>query len=257
MLTRSYDDLVLSHKPAMYLPMAAAASGAEADLTGRGHTGTYHPAAQRPTTTALPNGEPAAVFNGRTQYLQVPDASDLSITSRRRLTIEAWIRPDTLQFPTQEGSGYVHFLGKGEPGQHEYAARIYSKANRENRPNRISGYAFNLSGGLGSGSYFQDPVTIGEWIQVAIVINTFNTSATYPTGYVKIFKNGDLRDTTGLDQFNVTPGNGTAPFRVGTRDRRSFFQGAIGKVAVYLRELTPEQLHAHHAAMVGDEAPKR
>jgi Concanavalin A-like lectin/glucanases superfamily len=249
MATDSYDDLVLSHKPAMYLPMASAASGTETDLTGRGHTGTYHPSADPSGTSELPNGARAAVFNGTTQYLQVADASDLSVTSRRRLTIEAWIRPDTLQFPAQEGSGYVHFLGKGEPNQHEYAARMYSLTNDEDRPNRISGYAFNLSGGFGSGSFFQDPVTAGAWILVAIVINTFETSAAHPTGYVRIFKNGALRDTTGLDQFNVTPSNGTAPFRVGTRDGRSFFQGAIGKVAVYLRELTPDQLGSHYTTM--------
>ena len=140
---------------------------------------------------------------------------------------------------------------KGEADQQEYVARMYSKINRENRPNRISGYAFNLEGGLGSGSYFQDPVTAGEWLLVDIVINTVKISPTYPTGYVKIFKNGVLRDTTRLDQFNVVPGNGTAPFRVGTRDRNSFFKGPIGKVAIYLHELTPERISSHNAAMVG------
>ena len=70
------------------------------------------------------------------------------------------------------------------------------------------------------------------------------------TGYVKIFRNGQLKDTTGLDQFDVVPGNGTAPLRVGTRDFASYFQGAIGKVALYLRELTPQQIASHHTAMV-------
>jgi hypothetical protein len=32
------------------------------------------------------------------------------------------------------------------------------------RPNRISGYRFNLTGGPGAGSYLQDPVTAGQWI---------------------------------------------------------------------------------------------
>ena len=249
--TSSYDALILSHNPAMYLAMSSPGSGRESDLTGRGHLGTYHPAGSPPPTSVLPNGDPVADFNGTTQYLQVPDANDLSVTSRGRLTIEAWIRPDTLQFPSQEGSGYVHLLGKGEANQHEYVARMYSKTNQENRPNRISGYAFNLQGGLGSGSYFQDPVTAGGWLLVDIVINTFNTSPTYPTGYVKIFKNGVLRDTTRLDQFDVVPGNGTAPFRVGTRDRASFFKGPIGKVAIYLHELTPQRISSHYGAMVG------
>jgi hypothetical protein len=36
---------------------------------------------------------------------------------------------------------------------------MYQDGNRENRANRISFYSFNLTGGLGAGSYFQDPVT--------------------------------------------------------------------------------------------------
>jgi hypothetical protein len=93
-------------------------------------------------------------------------------------------------------------------------------------------------------------VRAGEWILVDIVINTRITSATYPTGYVKIFKNGQLKDTTGLDQFDVVPRNGTAPLRVGTRDFASYFQGAVGKVALYLHELAPDQMLSHHHAMV-------
>lgn len=246
----SYDQLIRSHKPAIYLAMSSSQTGRETDLSDRGHTGTYHPAGSYPSRSRLPNGDPVAVFDGATQYLEVPDANDLSVTSRGELTIEAWIRPDTLQFPSDEGSGYVHFLGKGAPNQQEYAARMYSKVNDEDRPNRISGYAFNLAGGLGSGSYFQVPVRVGEWILVDIVINTRNKSATYPTGYVKIFRNGYLKDTTGLDQYDVVPRNGTAPLRVGTRDFASYFKGAIGKVALYLHELAPEQMLSHYRAMV-------
>jgi len=246
----SYDDLIRSHNPAMYLRMSTPRTGIETDLTGRGHTGAYHPATRYPAQSRLPNGDRVAVFDGATQYLQVADANDLSVTSRGELTVEAWIRPDTLQFPRAEGSGYVHFLGKGEPNQQEYAGRMYSRLNEENRPNRISGYAFNLAGLKGSGSYFQSPVRVGEWILVDIVINTRNTSATYPTGYVKIFRNGRLEDTTALNQYNVVPGNGTAPFRVGTRDFASYFKGAVGKVALYLHELAPSQILSHYRAMI-------
>jgi Concanavalin A-like lectin/glucanases superfamily len=255
--TSSYDQLIVAHNPAMYLPMSSPSSGREADLTGRGHEGIYHPAGVTPSRTVLPNGDPVADFDGISQYLQVPDANDLSVISRGRLTIEAWIRPDTLRFASEERCasgkrcGYVHLLGKGEPGQHEYVARMYSKRKGVKRPNRISGYAFNLTGGFGSGSFFQDRVTAGAWLLVHIVINTHHTSRDYPTGYVKIFKSGELRQTTRLDQFGVVPGNGTAPFRVGTRDLGSFFAGAIGKVAVYLHELTPARIESHYSAMVG------
>jgi hypothetical protein len=42
-----------------------------------------------PAPATLPNGDPCARFDGNGQYLEVPDADDLSITTTRSLTIEA------------------------------------------------------------------------------------------------------------------------------------------------------------------------
>ena len=82
------------------------------------------------------------------------------------------------------------------------------------------------------------------------MINAVEISPTYPTGYVKIFKNCAPRDTT--DWTNSMLCQATeAPFRVGTRDRSSFLKGPIGKVAIYLHELTPERITSHYEAMVG------
>lgn len=235
-----YDTLVLQDRPALYLPMAApAGSAVERDLSPAGRDGTYFPR-RSPAKTRMPNGDAATVFDGFTQYLEVPSAAALSVGPRGALTLEAWIRPDTREFPTTEGDGYVYWAGKGEPGQHEYALRMYSLTNAVSRPNRISGYAFNLTGGLGSGSYFQDVVRPGAWIHVAVVID--NRTA---NGAVRIFKNGVLRKTTPLSQFDVKPEAGRAPLRIATRDLHSFFKGAIGKFAVYGRALSAAQLAAH------------
>ena len=130
--------------------------------------------------------------------------------------------------------------------------RMYSKVNTESpvRPNRLSVYAFNLPGGEGSGSYVQDPMTVGQWIMLVEVINTAR-STQYPTGYVKIYKNGVWRETVGLNQFNVVQQHGSAPFRVGAAELDSYFPGAIGKVAVFDYELSASQVAAQYAAMVG------
>jgi len=247
--TSAYDRLVLADGPILYLTMSTPEQGREPDRTGRARQGTYAPAGSPPQTTALPNGDLCARFDGASQYLEVPDADDLSIPTTRRLTLEAWMRPDVLEFPSKEGSGYVHWLGKGESGTQEYVLRMYSLTNSEARPSRVSGYAFNLAGGLGAGSYFQDPVAAGEWIQVVVAFNLDDAPGATP-GTVKIYKNGVLRDMDTLASFQVVPGNGTAPLRVGTRDRHSFFAGAIGKVAIYDRELTPAQVLSHAQAML-------
>ena len=245
----AYDRAILADGPVLYLAMATPEAGSERDQSGHSHAASYAPAGSLPAATMLPNGERCARFDGRTQYLEVPDADDLSMTTARRLTLEAWMRPDALDFPVVEGTGYVHWLGKGEAGQHEYVLRMYGLTNSEARPSRVSGYAYNLSGGLGSGSYFQDPVSVGEWIHVVVTYNLDDLPSERPPGSVKIYKNATLRDTTPLSQFQVTPSNGTAPLRVGTRDRRSYFLGAIGKVAVYDRELSAAQIMSHYQMM--------
>lgn len=240
-----YDSLVLAQRPTLYLALSAArGSATERDLSGAGHDGRYLPRPSLAAKTHLPNGDVATVFDGGTQFVEVASAPSFSVPRAGALTIEAWIRPDTLEFPHDEADGYVHWAGKGETGQYEYALRMYSLTNSASppRPNRISGYAFNLSGGLGSGSYFQDSVTRGAWIHVAVIIDRHDVS---------VYKNGVLRKTTPLSQFNVTPAPGSAPVRIATRDLYSFFKGAIGKFALYPRALTAAQLVAHYHAMTG------
>lgn len=235
--------MVLADGPRAYWTLGA--TGGLIDKTGRGH------AAASPTGTGfstLPNGDSIGVFNGTTQYVETPDADDLSVTATGILTIEAWMRPDVLEFPSQESTGYVHWMGKGDPNQQEYVARMYSLTNSESRPNRISGYAFNLAGGGGAGSYFQDSVSTGEWIHYVLVINTLATSTTYPTGYTKIYKNGVQRDQDSLSGYSIVPGNGTSPLRIGTRDFASYFKGAIGKVVIYDYELPAARALAHYQA---------
>ncbi|NEE00410.1 LamG-like jellyroll fold domain-containing protein [Phytoactinopolyspora halotolerans] len=244
----AYDAEILADSPSAYWAMSESATGAEPDLSGSDLDGHY---TAGPGTTTLPNGDAAAVFDGESQYFEVGDAPELSPATTGEFTLEAWMRPDTLQFPNDQSSGYVHWMGKGTPGEHEYVARMYSYDNTEGRPNRISGYSFNLDGGLGAGSYFQDPVSAGDWIHYVLVINAEVKSAEFPNGYTKIYRDGVLRDQDDLSiRGNViVPERGGAPFRVGTRDFGSFFEGAVGKVAVYDVELPADRIAAHHEAM--------
>lgn len=223
-------------------------SGTEIDASCHGHGGKY---LGQPRAATLPNGETATAFNGSSQYMQVKDNGALSPATTGVLTIEAWMRPDTLTFPHKEGTGYVHWMGKGEPNNHEYAARMYSTGNTEKRANRVSGYLFNASGGKGAGSYFQKEVRTGEWIHYVLVINANAKSRKYPNGYTKIYRNGELANQDDLNYrgTRIAPHRGSAPFRVGTRDFNSFFKGAIGKVAIYGKELAAKRVALHYDVM--------
>ncbi|WP_353711979.1 LamG domain-containing protein [Arthrobacter sp. K5] len=243
----SYNTTVLDDRPSAFWAMDHPKSGVEMDASGHGHIGKY---VGHPRAATLPNGDTATAFNGSSQYMQVKDHSALSPATTGVFTIEAWMRPDTLRFPHREGTGYVHWMGKGEPNNHEYASRMYSTGNTEERANRISGYLFNAVGGKGAGSYFQKEVPAGEWIHYVFVINA-NVSLGYPNGYTKIYRNGSLekQDHLVYRGTRIIPHRGNAPFRVGTRDFNSFFKGAIGKVAVYGKELPGERIHLHYAVM--------
>ena len=98
-----------------------------------------------------------------------------------------------LTFPVFQSTGYVHWIGKGEAGQHEWVFRMYNEHTTDipPRPNRISFYVFNPAGGEGIGSYFQEPVQAGEWIHVVGMADEEKTS---------IFKNGEFKNAI------VTPG---------------------------------------------------
>lgn len=189
------------------------------------------------TSNRFGNGSSAYSFNGTSAYIQVADADVFSVTATGKLSISVWVRPGTLSFPDVEGTGYVHWLGKGVASQHEWTFRMYSAGNSEGRENRISFYAFNPSGGEGAGSYTQDPVVTQEWLHFVGVIDV-------AAGTIKIYKNGVLRDTDPLSGYSIVPQNGTAPLRIGTRDFASYFKGAIDNLYVYNRVLTDAEIQS-------------
>lgn len=256
------DVSVLADDPVAYFPLDAV--GDTLDANGGPLVASPHGIVR---ATALPNGDPAVAFDGSSSYFEVPDDPSLSGATSGALTLEAWVRPDVLDFTTTEGSTaapYVYFAGKGASGQHEYAARMYSAhaedgVTASTAPNRVAGYVFNLSGGIAPGVKWQGGVantdggtppvmTAGSWFHYALVVDTVTLDAN-GDGSLKLYRNGVLVDhipTTG-----IVLGNGSAPLRIGTRDLNSFFQGAVGKVALYDRALPASRLLAHVRAMTG------
>lgn len=242
----NYDATTLNLSPSFY--MGVTPKSLPIDLSNNGATITM--STSKPMVYKMTNNDSSFMFDGTSQFLEVASKPQFSIPMTGELTISAWIRPSVLQFPKTEGSGYVHWMGKGTPSKHEYVFRMYSLNNLENRPNRISAYAFNTTGGKGSGAYFEEPVNLMEWMHVVGVYNTKNTSLENPTGYIKIYKNGVLKDSTPLNQYNIIPKSSSAPFRIATRDMNSYFQGAIGKVAVFNKELTNAQIVNIYSSML-------
>lgn len=190
--------------------------------------------------TAGKVGAAAATFNG-SNYLAIPDSDALSPASHgQKITVAFWMNPATFNF-TGESAGYVNFLGKGLPGQHEWTFRIYNSTAQDggSRAKRVSFYAFNLTGGLGAGSYFQDDLNANEWIFVTGVIDGTNTH---------IYKNGVHRDSDPLSGYGIAMGNGTAPVRIGSRDGSSWFQGSVDMLRIYDRALSAAEVQQLYQA---------
>ena len=256
----TYDDIVLADQPVAYWAMSGTSS--EPDRTGHGHNGNFQGGA--PAAAMLPNGDRAADFDGVRQYLTVPSSASFSIPSTGELTWEAWIRPDVLQFPNSSG-GYVDWMGKCESyaPSCEWEARMYDLTSIANRPSRLSAYVFNPSAGLGSGADWQPAAGViqaGHWYHV---VGEYQTH-TQPTGCngpeiggINIWVQAVEWDqaahlqTGCMSQYHVTPVAGDSPLDIGTMALDSWFQGAVGKVAIYDHLLTQAQIARHFIAMSG------
>jgi hypothetical protein len=247
-----YSAAVLAKAPIGYWRLGEAAGPTAADASGLGNDGTYfgNPAFGQPG--AITNDPDSAVgFTGpdSQDYVEIldPDSAAYSQpTSGSGLTVEVWMRPDVLTFAGQTSDPYIHWLGKGTPGQFEWALRFYSQDS--SRPNRISAYIWNPAGGEGAGAYFEDNLTPGEWIHIVACYEPGDKDTLPPAG-VHIYKNGVHRlgpPSSGTlysnPRFNVVPAHGFAPLRLGTRDLGSFLTGGLDEVAIYPRVLTVEEI---------------
>jgi concanavalin A-like lectin/glucanase superfamily protein len=237
----------------------------EADLTGRGRSGTYK--GGTPTLATMPNGDKAADFNGAGQYMTIASSPAFSITTTKKLTWEAWIRPDTLQFPDGSSDGYVDFMGKcaSYSPTCEWEGRMYSSSTPQGRCNRVSAYVFNPGAGLGSGADWQPKcglIQAGQWLHVVGEYQTLSTpspcNAAFP-GTIDIWVNGvkwsfgSHAPTGCMSQYSIKPVANSSPVNIGAMAMEYFFSGAVGKVAIYDYLLSSSQISAHYTAMTGKQ----
>jgi hypothetical protein len=259
---QTYDEVVLSDRPVGYWRLSSATRH-EADLTGNGHVGTYE--GGTPGLAPMPNGDEAALFDGVGEYLVVPSSAAFSIPTTGSITWEAWIRPTVLEFP-RAPKGYVDWMGKcAERGRTcEWAARMYAESAPK-RCSRLSAYAFNPSGGRGSGAAWQPVCGLfeaGRWYHVVAEYTMLSQPADCPQrtrypGSISIWVdaipwNQAAHHPTGcMSQYEVAPAAGDSPLTIATMAGDSWFPGAVGKVAVYDHLLGEEQIVRHYAAMTG------
>lgn len=264
--TTSYDQIVLADHPVGFWNVNPQ-NNSEIDLSNNGNAGTYENGL--PPMATMPNGDIAADFNGSSQYLTIPSNPSFSIPTTGNLTWEAWIRPDTLQFPNGSNTNYVDFMGKctAYNPNCEWEGRMYDTTTQQvGRGNRISAYVFNPTGGLGSAADWQPAsglIEAGQWIYVVGEYTTQTqpsdcaATSTYP-GSINIWVDGvewsqpNHNPTGCMSQYEVKPQKGKSPLNIGTMGLDTWFKGGIGKVAIYNYLLNQTQIDNHYQAMTGE-----
>jgi hypothetical protein len=260
--TDPYSAAVLAKGPVGYWRLGESGGPTAADSSGNGADGTYF--------GDLNFGEPGAIagsadtaigLNGFSSgdYVEIPDAEGApfsQLTSGAGLTIEVWMRPDALVFPGETTQPYIHWLGKGGRSQYEWGLRFYSQDATE-RPNRISAYIWNPSGGEGAGAYFEDTnLQPGAWIHIVACYDPGDWTTDPPAG-VSIYRNGVRQlgppsKGTLYRTFNISPAHGSAPVRLGARDDLTFtLAGGLDEFAIYPRVLTADEILENYTTGVG------
>ena len=248
-----YSSVVLAKGPVGYWRLGETAGPTAVDTSDSGIDGAYfgNPAFGEPGAITQ-SADTAIDLNGFNSgdYVEIsdPDGALFSQpTSGAGLTVEVWMRPDGLVFNGQTDQPYVHWLGKGVKSQYEWGLRFYSQ-DAAQRPNRISAYIWNPTGGEGAGAYFEDPnLQPGAWMHIVATYDPGDWTTDPPAG-VTIYRNG-IRQLgppsrgTLYRTFNISPAHGSAPVRLGARDDLTFtLAGGLDEVAIYPRVLTADEI---------------
>jgi len=157
-------------------------------------------------------------------------------------TVDDWTRQSA-------NNEYIHWMGKGKSGAHEWTFRYYCDGcggEAPQRPHRTSYYNFNPDGGLGTGSYFQDEGD-GNGTERVIVGMIWGNAGN--GGKTQMWKNGELRDTDMLSDYDVYPEVTDSHVFLGSRgDNTGFLVGRLRRVAFFDRKLTEAEIKSFYDA---------
>lgn len=179
----------------------------------------------------------AIQFNGSSDCMTINSSSSYSQPTTGKLTLSVWVHPDVANMPNTNGNtGYAGFFQKNESGKSEWEFRYYNVANTETnmRANERDIYIFNPTGGFGASSIYQgSQYAYGQWINY---VGEFD--GTYEYFYI----NGVLVSTFDYVTYPVTPSTTPAVLRVGCDKNQAYFQGSVGPMKIWNRDLTANEV---------------
>ena len=194
------------------------------DSSGKGNHGTFFGA----TTFAAGKIGKAFSFDGKTDYVEVPDSPSLNPATA--VTLAAWICPSN--FP--------------------YSSPVIKKAGNGTIPD--AGYALEVAGldGAICGVYVNGawaitgyaPVPLDQWSHIAGVYDGTN---------VLVYVNGEQVGAPVYTPGTITPSDNHLQIGHDSVNQSRYFDGLIDDARVYNRALSPEEIHELYREGSGGE----
>jgi len=163
--------------------------------------------------------EEAINFDGRDDYVEVPDDNSLDITPS--ITLSAWIKP------IETSRRYVVYkANSAEGGGSSYSLDIFP------RPGRARGLVVNSIDPKchSCSATGKTEIKRSSWQHIA---------TTASRNEVKVYFNGELEDTAPLDGNGIDTTSG--PLRIG-QYQDMFFRGSVDEVRIYNRALSEKEV---------------
>lgn len=217
----AYAREVLADGPVGYWKLGEQIVAVAVDSSGNGNTGTYTGGVTLAQTGALTgDADTAALFDGTTGYVTVPNAAVAGITTQ--VTVEAWI------YPTSDATYQVI-------------------ASDVNSPTFSEGWELVNSSGV-LRVIFRTPTT--QIISGTLTLNAWNYCVmTYDGSSVRLYLNA--AEVAGSPIARTATAASTQPFKIGAREGpSSYFVGRIDEVAIYPTALSAARILAHYRAGV-------
>jgi hypothetical protein len=235
--TLSLEDKIMSLGPVAYLKLDEGdkSDGAQAqDSSGNGRHGAYH---GRCSVTDGPiEGSIATLFDGITGYVQIPDDDAFSVpTSGHGLTVLRFVRAEVMRFTPNSDSSGVPGMVTGGPYRLPASTIQVSYVGSLSPRGFITVIASDSS--VVRIDYTKTDSDRGE-IQGCSTPN--GTGKTISPGAATLQNDAFVYSNT---HFNVIPGNGKQPVRIGTRTQAAYFGGAVGQWAVFGRVLKDQEVY--------------
>ncbi len=197
--------------------------GSVADTTGNGYNGTPTNVSAAPDRSGSSTG--ALLFDGSSSSVEITK----TLALQTQQTFAAWIKPASVSVIQPIFEKAVSGYG----GELEYELYINSTGKLVLEVNTDNGAAGSISSPISS-----TPLTAGQWIHVAGVIDQANNQ-------VLLYLNGTLVATSSMGGRNVR--NQNYPLRIGRRignQAIASFNGVIDDVRVYGRALSTVDMAA-------------